>query len=310
MKTTPRGSGDKPSATDDLVTVPGQSSGPMAVFRSADAETKDSVLDSDDTALSPFLSFVTPRQPEQQRPRTRPEPAETPTVESRSTSPAPPPRRERQRETPPRKEKAGAPIRRERPTEAPSRRDRSAESSARRDRLTEHTSRPERSPAKSPRTDKPQDKTPRLEIPQIISAQWGKIREAAARWEQPQLPRKKRTSVEPLAVDKPVSEQISAQEDPQLTLREIDNRPTEDIKLTPTPRAPVATALLSPSARTSGFEAPVRDLTEPRRVPRHDLQPIRDGVPRRYLPKFTDRDPIADLALTEVAGHLTFTPNT
>ncbi|WP_425411408.1 ATP-binding protein [Longispora albida] len=75
-----------------------------------------------------------------------------------------------------------------------------------------------------------------------------------------------------------------------------DNRPTEDIRIGRRPQPVVP--------------EPVRADPKPRRVPSRALQPIRDGVPKRQLPRFRDRDPVADMAITEVAGHLTFTPNT
>ncbi|MEV6523468.1 ATP-binding protein [Longispora sp. NPDC051575] len=76
-----------------------------------------------------------------------------------------------------------------------------------------------------------------------------------------------------------------------------DNRPTEDIRL-------------GREHRNLGTAPSTKPDPSPRRVPKRQVQPIRDGVPRRQLPRFTDRDPSSDLAITEVAGHLTFTPNT
>lgn len=76
-----------------------------------------------------------------------------------------------------------------------------------------------------------------------------------------------------------------------------DNRPTEDIRL-------------GREHRGLGTAPSTKPDPRPRRVPKREVQPIRDGVPRRQLPRFTDRDPASDLAITEVAGHLTFTPNT
>ncbi|MGW5667915.1 ATP-binding protein [Micromonospora sp. NPDC003776] len=66
------------------------------------------------------------------------------------------------------------------------------------------------------------------------------------------------------------------------------------------------------AARTEGREvatAPARDLAPPRqRSPERSGRPAKPVRPPKI--KFGDRDPSVELAITEIAGHLTFTPNT
>ncbi|WP_346537811.1 ATP-binding protein [Micromonospora sp. DPT] len=59
-----------------------------------------------------------------------------------------------------------------------------------------------------------------------------------------------------------------------------------------------------PAERTSRELAPPRQRAASRRTP---AKPVRVRPPKI---KFGDRDPSIDLAITEIAGHLTFTPNT
>ncbi|MDH6461472.1 hypothetical protein M2302_001642 [Micromonospora sp. A200] len=59
-----------------------------------------------------------------------------------------------------------------------------------------------------------------------------------------------------------------------------------------------------PTERTSRELAPPRQRAASRRTP---AKPVRVRPPKI---KFGDRDPSIDLAITEIAGHLTFTPNT
>ncbi|MER6596549.1 hypothetical protein ABT214_32795, partial [Micromonospora purpureochromogenes] len=59
-----------------------------------------------------------------------------------------------------------------------------------------------------------------------------------------------------------------------------------------------------PAERTSWELAPPRQRAASRRTP---AKPVRVRPPKI---KFGDRDPSIDLAITEIAGHLTFTPNT
>ncbi|WP_233600946.1 ATP-binding protein, partial [Micromonospora solifontis] len=54
---------------------------------------------------------------------------------------------------------------------------------------------------------------------------------------------------------------------------------------------------------------PGRDVTPPRqRAPERAGRPVKPARPPKI--KFGDRDPAVELAITEIAGHLTFTPNT
>jgi hypothetical protein len=68
-----------------------------------------------------------------------------------------------------------------------------------------------------------------------------------------------------------------------------------------------------PQARPAGAGAGTRQRTEPRekssRSGRRQSQPKPTQV-RPPKVRFTDRDPAIELAITEIAGHLTFTPNT
>ncbi|SBT48960.1 ATP-binding protein [Micromonospora auratinigra] len=68
------------------------------------------------------------------------------------------------------------------------------------------------------------------------------------------------------------------------------------------------------AARPAGREvatAPGREVTPPRqRAPERQGRPVKPVRVRAPKIKFGDRDPSVELAITEIAGHLTFTPNT
>ncbi|MFE9201037.1 ATP-binding protein [Micromonospora sp. NPDC007230] len=71
---------------------------------------------------------------------------------------------------------------------------------------------------------------------------------------------------------------------------------------------------VEPATRSNGREvatAPGREVTPPRQrsaeLSRKPVKPVRVRPPKI---KFGDRDPSVELAVTEIAGHLTFTPNT
>ncbi|KXK59856.1 hypothetical protein AWW66_22000 [Micromonospora rosaria] len=97
-------------------------------------------------------------------------------------------------------------------------------------------------------------------------------------------------------------------EAPAGSLRETSAVPYREVPAVPPAGAPPAEAV--PPATREVTPPRQRSAGEPARAPERRDRPIK---PRRIKPpkiKFGDRDPAAELAITEIAGHLTFTPNT
>ncbi|WP_412540787.1 ATP-binding protein [Longispora sp. K20-0274] len=342
MTTTPRGPGEtSPPTTSEKATVPGQP-GPVAVFRApgADPNGSASILDADDATLSPFLGLVTPARDEAQ-PAPAPGPAQAPEPAPRKPEPEAdrgPVHRpiERTQVRPP----AGT-------TRVPTAADRAAAPDAGPHAADPQRPVPAGDPtAGAPRASDPRrpDGAPTVTFPG--TERRGDRPAMPAEPPRPAPPRAAAQTGQagshvpgPLPVERPASDAARRAHDTELA-RHVDdlfNAAVEAVQTTPpvhqVPVTERATGRAAPAERSRlpqqprdnrptedirlGREhrnlagaPPVKPDPSPRRVPKREVQPIRDGVPRRQLPRFTDRDPASDLAITEVAGHLTFTPNT
>src|SRR6185295_19194794 len=74
------------------------------------------------------------------------------------------------------------------------------------------------------------------------------------------------------------------------------------------PPAPPLTHRPAPPAPARPGPPPIRQ-TPPAPTGRRKAEPIRKGEPvgKSGRPTYKDRDPVAELAISEIAGHLTFT---
>ncbi|MEU8299216.1 ATP-binding protein [Micromonospora sp. NPDC048909] len=100
----------------------------------------------------------------------------------------------------------------------------------------------------------------------------------------------------------------------------VDAEPLPDRPTPLAPAAPVPPAEPEPTSRRSTEIRPERgrpakpangrEVAAPRQRSAARNQPIKPARVRAPKIKFGDRDPSVELAITEIAGHLTFTPNT
>ncbi|MGN9801829.1 ATP-binding protein [Micromonospora sp. L32] len=128
-------------------------------------------------------------------------------------------------------------------------------------------------------------------------------REAAARARRETVAPVRPEPAEPAEPDWPEPEELPRSAPVGPSRREIEE-PARHAIAEPGRRELAEPGPQEPAERASRELAPPRQRAASRRTP---AKPVRVRPPKI---KFGDRDPSIDLAITEIAGHLTFTPNT
>ncbi|MBQ0891966.1 ATP-binding protein [Micromonospora sp. U56] len=128
-------------------------------------------------------------------------------------------------------------------------------------------------------------------------------REAAARARRETVAPVRPEPAEPTEPEWPEPEELPRSAPAGSSRREIEE-PARHAIAEPGRRELAEPGPQEPAERTSRELAPPRQRAASRRTP---AKPVRVRPPKI---KFGDRDPSIDLAITEIAGHLTFTPNT
>ncbi|GAB3177072.1 hypothetical protein GCM10027259_21610 [Micromonospora palomenae] len=128
-------------------------------------------------------------------------------------------------------------------------------------------------------------------------------REAAARARRETVAPVRPEPAEPTEPDWPEPEELPRSAPAGSSRREVEE-PARHAITEPGRRELAEPGPQEPAERASRELAPPRQRAASRRTP---AKPVRVRPPKI---KFGDRDPSIDLAITEIAGHLTFTPNT